>query len=336
MLAYNTSMQTNWGLIGHQWAVQLLQNHCQNGTPRHAYLICGPKGIGKRSLALRFAQAVNSNTPGSFDPGTRENQQFEAMQHPDLALLELQEGDKQIKIEAVRELQRRLALSPYSARYRIALLKNFEEASIEAQNAILKTLEEPPPSVLLLVTAQTPESLLSTLVSRCELIQLKPMPFEQLAADLQQHYSLEQSLASEIAHLSAGKPGAAIRLAQHPEQLEQRLQWVLEFEHLLQANRVARFAYARKLTQDKLKAQIPDIVQSWHAYWRDIFICTSQAKTSLQNLGRAQQIDAFASQLNLAKTTEVLKTFEAAKHFMAANTNQQLILENLLINLPYL
>ncbi len=147
-------MKENWGLLGHQWAVELLKGHLRNHASRHAYLFTGPSGVGRRTLALRFAQALNAedgNETGEFDPQARTSQQFEQMTHPDLSLIRRLEGDRDIKIDAVREIQRSLVLAPYTAKYRIALLLNFEDANENAQNALLKTLEEPGPRVILMV-----------------------------------------------------------------------------------------------------------------------------------------------------------------------------------------
>ena len=132
-------MTNNWGMLGHEWAVNLLKGHLSRDAPRHAYLFTGPKGVGRRTLALRYAQAINAegaNTNGEFDPQSKTSQQFERMQHPDLSVLQRQEGDRDIKIDAVRSLQHTLALSPYVAKYRIALLLNFEDASNTQEAAI--------------------------------------------------------------------------------------------------------------------------------------------------------------------------------------------------------
>ena len=89
-LDYNITMNDNWGILGHEWAVDLLKGHISRGTPRHAYLFAGPRGVGRRTLALRFAQAINAenpSTPGDFDPQSKTSLQFERMQHPDLSLV---------------------------------------------------------------------------------------------------------------------------------------------------------------------------------------------------------------------------------------------------------
>src|SRR5574342_647685 len=137
-----------WDLLGHEWAARLLTEHIAGGRLRHAYLFTGPRGVGRRTLALRLAQAVNCLQPPA--PGVPCGAcsacvRMERMQHPDLAVIQAETEGGVLKVEGVRDLQHSLSLAPYEARYRIALLLRFEEANPSAANALLKTLEEPPP-----------------------------------------------------------------------------------------------------------------------------------------------------------------------------------------------
>src|SRR5512146_42884 len=128
----------NWNMLGSEWAIQLLKSHVANQQLRHAYLITGPQGVGRRTLALRLAQAVNCRQPVSpGEPcGICSNcKRLEAMQHPDLTVVQADQEGGTLKVDQVRELQHSLALSPYEANYRIALLLRFEEAHPSAENA---------------------------------------------------------------------------------------------------------------------------------------------------------------------------------------------------------
>lgn len=330
-------MNDNWGLIGHQWVVELLKGHLKNTGPRHAYLFVGPKGIGRRRLALRLAQAINSEnstTPGEFDPNDRVCLQFEKMQHPDLSILERQEGDKKIKIDAVRTLQQSLILSPYSAKYRIALLQNFDEATISASNAILKTLEEPPPRVVMMVTAESAEALLPTIVSRCEVVRLRPVPLDEVANGLQTQWDIPAEKSRLLAHISGGRPGYAIYLNSNPDLLEQRSQWIDDLETLLSSNRVKRFEYAAKI--GKNKEVLPELLQVWLSYWRDILMSVAQAEIPLVNLDRAEKINAIANLMTINQASAAVKSIETTIGLLHTNVNSRLAVEVLLLDLPFL
>jgi len=188
----------SWDLMGHDWAEEMLRQHIATGSLRHAYLFSGPRGVGRRSLALRFAQAINCpepQSPGQPCMSCRICRQIESMQQADLNILQSEQEGDILKVEQVRDLQHMLSLAPYESTYRIALLLRFEEANANAQNALLKTLEEPNPRVILLVTADDPENLLPTITSRCELLRLRPMPLDALAIELQARRKLDAERA---------------------------------------------------------------------------------------------------------------------------------------------
>ena len=219
----------DWQILGHEWAAQILQKHIAQNSVRHAYLFSGAPGIGRRSLAMRFAQAINCIQPPQ--PGIpcgvcRLCTQIEKGQQPDLAIVESAEDSSTIKVDQIRELQRSLSLSPYEAKYRVAILKNFQEANASAQNALLKTLEEAPEKVILILTTDAVENLLPTIISRCEVLRLRPMPVEDLAQALEEKWESDPDLAFELAHLTNGRIGLSRQYLKQPERVEEPPSWV--------------------------------------------------------------------------------------------------------------
>ncbi len=116
--------------------------------------------------------------------------QIENMQYSDLLVVQAEQEGGTLKVDQIRELQHSLALAPYQGRYKVALLLRFEEAHPSAMNALLKTLEEPAPQVIILLTADSPENLLPTIVSRCEVLRLRPISLEQVSQGLQDRSGL--------------------------------------------------------------------------------------------------------------------------------------------------
>lgn len=327
-------MTENWGLIGHQWAVELLQNHLERGGPRHAYLFTGPRGIGRRTLALRFTEALNATPMGTVEMTSKLHEQFQRMQHPDLSVVQREEGDRDLKINAVRELQHTLSLAPYMSNYRVALLLNFEEANPSAANALLKTLEEPSSRVVLLVTAESSEALLPTIVSRCEVIRLRPVPLDQVAEGLQAHWGADPEQARLLAHFASGRPGYACYLSQNPDILTQRQVWLDEQRDLLRQNRVKRFAYAEKISKDK--EELPQHLLVWLAYWRDVLMRVTHSSAPLVNLDRAEEITQLAQGVDLPTARRTVLALERTLDELRTNINLRLAAETLLLELPYL
>lgn len=325
----------NWDLLGHEWAVDLLREHVARGRVRHAYLFTGPQGIGRRTLALRLGQALNCTqppAPGEACHQCRICQQIARMQHADLFVVQAEQQGGTLKVDQVRELQHSLALTAYEANYRIAILLRFEEANASAMNALLKTLEEPAERVLLILTAESAESLLPTIVSRCEVIRLRPLSLEQVRQGLQDRWEIPEPQAKLVAHLSAGRPGYALGLAQEPERLEQRSNWLDEHWRLLSANRVDRFVYAEGLT--KQKDEIRPALSIWLSYWRDVMLCATGASTPLVNLDRAGEIERLAVALGIQTAQRFVTVIERILYLLERNVNPRLALETLMLDLP--
>jgi DNA polymerase III subunit delta' len=328
----------NWDILGHEWAVNLLQENVGRDQVRHAYLICGPPGIGRRTLALRLAQALNCTQPPS--PGVpclvcSTCRQIEKMQHPDLSVVQAEQEGATLKVDQVRELQRGLALHPYAAKYRVALLLRFEEAHISAMNALLKTLEEPPAQVIILLTAESPEILLPTIVSRCETLRLRPLPLEQVAQGLQTRWNVEADQAVLLAHISGGRPGFALRLLQEPGRLEQRQAWLEEHARLLGANRVERFRFADTWTKPRDKELMRDVIYTWLSLWRDVLLKASGASAPLINLDRRTEIEQLAGQFGGRLAFQAVFALERTLDLLGRNVNLQLAAEVLMLDLPH-
>lgn len=321
----------NWNLLGHEWAVSMLSQQIANGTVRHAYLISGMPGLGKRTLALRFAQALNctrSPAPGQSCGECRDCRQIEAMQHPDLAVIQSDAQGTALKVDQVRELQRSLALTTYQSRYRVALLLRFQEATDSAANALLKTLEEAPAHVILVLTTDNAEGLLPTITSRCEVLRLRPLPLEVI-----EHHLLGQGCdpgqAALLSHLSGGRPGHALRLWADEEARKFRTQRLDDLSALLTADRIEKFDYAVKLAKDKDVFRAVLLV--WLSFWRDVFLRASGAQTAIANLDRDEEITHLADQLGLRESRRVLRLHERAIGQLERNVNPRLLAENILL-----
>lgn len=327
----------NWDMVGHEWAVNLLRQQIERQTFSHAYLFTGPQGVGRRTLALRFAQALNCTqppAPGEPCRACRACTHIEQMQYPDLAVVQAERVGGVLKVEQVRELQHGLALAPYEGRYRVALLLRFEEAHPSAANALLKTLEEPPPAAALALTAESVEDLLPTVVSRCTVIRLRPLAIPRAAQEMGAQWGFPTEEASLLAHLSGGRVGYAMRLHRQPELLEQRAALLDDHSRLLASGRAGRFAYCEGLAKDKERLRAA--LLAWISLWRDVALQASGAAVEPGNIDRAGEIAALSARFEAQTAARAASAMQRTLELVERNVNARLACETLMLNLPRL
>ena len=335
MTDLSTTLKTsNWNLTGHEWAVDMLKQHVANASMRHAYLITGSPGLGRRSLALAFARSLTCSAPpapGEFCGECRNCRQMGKQQHPDLTVIEAETVGGMLKVEQIRELRKSVLLAPYQAPYRIVLLLRFQEANASAANALLKTLEEAPSKVILILTADNVEQLLPTIVSRCEVLRLRPLSVPRVDEFLRAK-GADADKATLLAHLSGGRPGYALRLLEDESALDFRREKLAEFADLLPASRVARFDYAEQLAKDK--DAFRETLLLWLSLWRDVMLQSAGKADSVTNIDQRALIEKLATKLKLPLAKKQLVTAETAIGQLQRNVNARLLAENIVLDFP--
>jgi len=200
-------------VVGHERVVDALKRAADNDSPHHAYLILGPAGIGKMTIARLFAKALVCSAPAQRPCGEcKPCRQAEAGTHVDLST-ESPEGRSQtINVSQVREIQRRLTYRQVGERCRVILIDGAGSMNVDAQNKLLKTLEEPPQRTVLVLCCLHPGQLLATVRSRCQKLSLGPVPAERLERWLLDTHDTHPERAKRAAAGARGLPGRAIDL----------------------------------------------------------------------------------------------------------------------------
>ena len=345
----------NWGLLGHEWAVDLLRKNIKKGNIEHSYLLTGAPGIGRTTLALRFTQALNCEEPpqpGQACLDCNICKQIGKRKFSDLLIIQSDDGENGAETASKSEDTHWLSLAPYQARYRVAVFRRFHEANEDSANALLKTLEEPSKRALLFLIADTPEQLLPTITSRCEILRLRTPSVKDLQEYLQQK-GCQPAEAQLLAHISAGRPGYALNLKNSSKFLKQRATWLDDLEKLLPANRVKRFAYAEKISKIKSKkkrketeenAEIKSIVELtnvprqmlevWSSFWRDVMISASGSQVPLVNIDHTKTIQDLGRQIGFSRANRMVVEIEKSIERMDKFVNTRLLLEILFLKMP--
>lgn len=326
--------QPSWPIWGHDWAVNQLDRSIANARVGHAYLFSGPSAIGKTTLALRMSQRLNCQRETKPCGECRACVKIMQRSHPDLLIVEAERVGGTLKIDQIRDLQRSLALAPYEAQYKIAILRRFHEANAATQNAILKTLEEPAPQVVIILTIEEPDRILPTIFSRCQVLNLRPLPLATVYDALQtmKHEKTDKEIEL-ITQLSGGRIGWAVQAVVDSDALVERNEAIEFLLRLLNLKRrAARFKEAEGLAQDK--NQLLLMLTYWLTFWRDLMLIATGSNTTIVNIDYQTQLENLAAFTEYGKAHHAVEATREALQQLGRNANTRLCLDVLLMRYP--
>jgi DNA polymerase III subunit delta' len=324
-----------WELVGHEGAMDLLRRDLVAGRLAHAYLFTGADGVGKRTLAVQFARAINCEeppAPGDLCGRCRSCRLIASGKHPDLFHLQPEGSGARIPIDSTRELIQAVTLKPIEARRRIALLTDFQRALPNAANALLKTIEEPPPSALLLLTAESADELLPTIVSRCRVVPLRPLTETAVAQALQERWKMAPARAELLARLSGGRLGWAVEHAQIEDWDAEREALFQAWSQILRGNRFARFALAQKTAVGREETR--ETLQVWQSFAHDLLLRTISEDAEVTNIDFLAPLEKLAAGVSPDRARRWLSALRRAEEQIDHNANVRLALEAAFLDAP--
>ena len=337
--------------VGHDKAVKTLTRAIDSDRIAHAYLIAGPPQIGKMTLAMDIARAVNCvadeqpnmfgetepkpcNTCGPCDRITRGL-------HTDVRVVTLGQDSRGrtqtlISIDQVREVQREASLRPSEGKYRVFIFDRAEYLSQGAATALLKTLEEPPDQVIFILAATDSDRLLPTISSRCQTYRLRPIRQSVIAEHLKSQYEAEEEATEEIARLSEGRIGWAISTVADPSVLEAIEEKVTTVESVVRAGLETRFEYAEKLARafGRDRDAVRDELVIWLEWWRDMMIVKAGLPRYVKHLARLDTFQAGAAKITVEEVAKAVSAVEETSRWLDRNANARLALDNMMLAMP--
>ena len=244
-----------WQTLGFDKIKNFFEKMSESGQLGHAYIFSGQEMIGKRTFALELTNLINQTSP---DPVFQLDRLFVDSG--------VSESGQTITIEEVRRIKSFVSLSPYAGPYKFVVINDAHLMTTEAQNALLKVLEEPSPSSILILVTANPNSLLPTIVSRCQEIKFPPHP-RGIIGDVLKNSSLPKSEAEFLAEFSNGRVGL-VKTVIGEKSFGEIKDSVEELVRLIKADINERLTIAQKLTDEKNKQDLMKKVLYWTLYMR--------------------------------------------------------------------
>jgi DNA polymerase-3 subunit delta' len=325
----------DWPVVGHEWATDLLAHAVRSGRVSHAYLFVGPDQIGKMTLARAFMRALlcDRGTGGPcVDPNAicRSCRRVAEGRYPDAQIIAAEKN--WIQIDQVRNLLTDAAIAPLEGKRKVFVIREIERATPAAANALLKTLEEPPPHVVLLLTSNRRDLVLPTVLSRCQIHSQRPLPIDQARSALQERWSVAEDDAALLARLSGGRLGWAVQAATDPHVWQMRAKYLDDLLALTSESHVGRLAYAEALSRAGEGAETA--LGLWATWWRDLLLVQQGQADALLNLDRKtqllQQAALYRPEQAQAALVDLMRTLRRVR----GNVNLRLALDVLLLRLP--
>lgn len=312
-------------IIGHQQIVAQLQRTVASDRIAGAYLFVGPAGVGKETIARYFAQLIfcQQDAQPPIVCGTcLACRKVDSGNHPDLQFIR-PEGSL-LRIGQIRELQKQIVYEPLEASRKVYILTDVERMNAEAENCLLKTLEEPPAASVLILLTSNIQVLLPTTRSRCQILQFHPMLVQELAAVLTDRFAVAPEQATTLAIAADGAIGKALTQLEKGSVLTEEVPEILKETDLLAAFRLA----------ENFKDN-PETLDSLVTWYRDLLFLQQGAPLELiTHIHSLEELQTLASRYSHLRIQQAIQTvFDTKSLIENTNTNATLALEVMCLKL---
>jgi DNA polymerase-3 subunit delta' len=346
----------NWPLVGNQHITEFLERIIIKDEVSGTYIFNGPDNLGKTTAAIHFAKSLlcqNHEAGGtlpclecpscrrfvaSADELTPDSQMEIGETHGDYHVIKKAKDKKNIAIEQVREFIRTLSLSSFLNSYKIGIIKHAEYLSIEAANALLKTLEEPREKVVLVLITNDTELLPSTIVSRSKILNFRPVKADLIYDYLVKEKKASRSEAKNFSRLCLGRPALAVKFLENKSFCENYLAKARTFLDYRQTDLNQKFFTIEELLGKKASGQeavktAQRTIEIWQGIIRDLILLEFGRQEFIGFQVLAEEMINIKNKFSLNELFSFIKILRQAEENLLANVNPKLVLENAVIYL---
>lgn len=318
-------------IIGNQHIKDLFIRSVETGKIPHAFVLSGEDGMGKMMLARSFSKLIQCEAPEGAVPcgHCRSCRQFETGNHPDVIFLS-HEKPGTIGVDDIRfQLNQDIVIRPYSSRYKIYIVDEAEKMTVQAQNALLKTLEEPPEYAVILLLTSNGANFLQTILSRCVVLNLKQVPEEEVRQLLTERQVPEGQL-EPIVKLARGNVGKALKMAASDDFSAMMHAITRLMETIHQMNFEELMASVNQLGEYKLS--IHDCLDFIRMWYRDVLLFKVTNDLNVLAFQESyHSIREISNQKSFEGIEGTMQAIDTAQRRLDANVNFELTMELLLL-----
>lgn len=331
-------------IIGQDIIVSHLQNALRTGGVSHAYILNGAKGSGRHMIARSFSAALLCENVRPADPVSDQSSgeclepcgqclsciQAASGTNPDIITLD-REKDTSIGVGDIRRLRADIMIRPYSAAHKVYMIPDAEKMTPAAQNALLKTLEEPPSYAVLLLLADGTANFLPTVMSRAVTLPLRPVPEDAVEKCLRERFGADPERARLCARFSGGSIGRAALLLENEDFADLREKTISFLRRIAEKDAAEIAAFAREAAAREETQDLIDFVLTWN---RDLLVCRSTLST--ENLIFTDEVQYIKEAAQKASWRGLQAASEAvfrARRRLFSNVNAELTLQMMLLEM---
>jgi len=333
-----------WQVVGQNKVIVLLQRSLEREAVAHAYLLVGPPHVGKMTLALDLAKALNCEAPEPPCGECASCQRIALGKHADVQIIGvIRDGNSveaktqtEISIDQIRQLQHSASLPPFEGKFKVFIIDGAELLSNEAANCLLKTLEEPEGKVIFILLTTSERLLPATVVSRCQRLELPPLTVTEVEAALNSRYGVETKKAELLARLSHGCLGWALLAAPDDDLLHERVEKIDRLLNVIDIDYEGRLEYAARLAAQfsQNRGSVQEILDLWLDWWHDLLLVKIGCTDAITNADMEAMLTSQAKNYSLVQIKSFISSLQAVGEQLKQNANPQLVFEVLMLSMP--